>query len=234
MPQEPPPLLVFDLDGTLVDSAPDLLATLEHVMRRHGHGQPDLAAARNGIGHGARHLIEYALHQQGVAPPAETVDRMHADFLERYEAHIADATRLYPGLDALFERFAGAGWSFAICTNKLEGLSRRVIAALGLEARFAANCGGDTFATRKPHPAHLLGTVEKAGGDPGRAIMIGDSRTDLDAARAAGLPFAGVPFGYTPVPMAEMDPDLLVDHYDALTLDAAEALIAGRAPCAGS
>lgn len=224
----PRPLLVFDLDGTLVDSAPDLLATLDHVMRAHGYGAPDLDAARDGIGHGARHLIEFALHREGAAPPSAAIDRMHRDFLARYEAHICDATRPYPGLDALFERFAASGWAFAICTNKLEHLSRQVIAALGLDARFAANCGGDTFPTRKPDPGHLLGTIARAGGEPGRAIMVGDSRTDLDAARAAGIPFVGVPFGYTPVPMAEMGPDLLAAHYDELTLAAAEALLARR------
>src|SRR5688500_15942129 len=153
------PLLVFDLDGTLVDSAPDLLATLDAILPRYGFEALADPTMRDGIGHGARHLIQFGLHRQRAEVDEATLDRMHRDFLVYYESNICVESRLYPGVIALLDRFAAAGWRFAVCTNKLEGLSRHVLAALGIEARFAAIGGGDTFVTRKPHPAHLLQTI---------------------------------------------------------------------------
>lgn len=231
-PRMPAPLLVFDLDGTLVDSAPDLLTTLESVLDVHGFRlEADDTGLRDGIGHGARHLIEYSLHRQQIALEAGRLDRIHADFLRHYEENIAVHTRPYPGLPEALDCFAAEGWSFAVCTNKLEGLSVRLLTELGLAGRFAAICGGDTFPTRKPDPGHLLETIAKAGGTPGNSAMVGDSRTDLDTARAARIAFIGVSFGYTPVPMADLQPDLLVDSFDGLTPDVAARLlerIAGR------
>lgn len=221
----PNPLLVFDLDGTLVDSAPDLLATLDHVMRLHDFPHEPDPGLRAGIGHGARHLIEYALHRLGLALSETEIDVLYDEFLAHYEAHLCDRTRPYPGLPEVLDRFAEAGWSFAVCTNKLESLSREIVAGLGLAPRFAALTGGDTFARRKPHPDHLLGTVAAAGGAPERTIMVGDSRTDLDTARAAGIPFVGVSFGYTPVPMAELCPDILIDSYADLDTAALARLL---------
>jgi len=225
------PLLVFDLDGTLVDSAPDLLATLDAILPRHGF-QPLLdRSLRDGIGHGARHLIEYALHRQRRSADEARLAQMHRDFLDHYEANICVESRLYPGAIALLDRFGAAGWSFAVCTNKVEFLSRHVLAALGVETRFAVIGGGDTFSSRKPHPAHLLQTIASAPGTADNAVMIGDSRTDLDTARSAGVPFIGVSFGYTPVPMAELEPDLLINGFDELGHDdAARLLVRARAP----
>jgi phosphoglycolate phosphatase len=228
------PLLVFDLDGTLVDSAPDLLATLREVLRGYGfevEPDPDL---RNGIGHGARHLIEYALHRRRVALDDARLAHIYADYLRYYEANIATYTRPYTGLVEMLDRFAAVGWSFAVCTNKLEGLSRTLLESLGLAHRFSAICGGDTFAARKPDPHHLLGTIALAGGSEREAIMVGDSRTDLDTARAAGIPFVGVSFGYTPVPMAQLRPDLLLDRFDDLTPATAANLVAGASGHAGA
>jgi phosphoglycolate phosphatase len=219
------PTLVFDLDGTLVDSAPDLIATLLVVLPRHGFGATDDAGVRNGIGHGARHLIEYALHRQQIAVDAMTLDRIHRDFLAHYQANICVRTRLYPGVLELLDRFSADGWRFAVCTNKPEGMSRLLLTELGVAARFAAICGGDTFATRKPDRGHLLDTLASAYGTPDNAVLVGDSRTDLDTARSAGTPFVGVTFGYTPVPMAELGPDLLVDSYDAFSPEIARNLI---------
>ncbi len=223
------PLLVFDLDGTLVDSAPDLLATLNAVLPRHGFAADHDPGLRDGIGHGARHLIEFALHRQNAAASARRLDAMHRDFLDYYEANICVETRLYPGLLDLLDRFENAGWRFAVCTNKIEALSRLVLRKLGVAQRFKAVAGGDTFATRKPDPGHLLGVIAMARGAPNRALMVGDSRTDLDTARSAGVPVIGVSFGYTPVPMAELGPDLLLDSYDELRPEMAETLVAKRA-----
>ncbi len=223
------PLLVFDLDGTLADSAPDLLATLDVVLPRNGFRIASDASLRNGIGHGARHLIEFALKRQGVAIDTPTIDAIHRDFLEYYEANISVGTRLYPGTLALLDRFAAAGWRFAVCTNKPERMSRLLLRDLGVLDRFAAICGGDTFAQKKPHPAHLLETIAAASGAPDAAVMVGDSRTDVDTARAAAIPCVGVTFGYTPVPMAELRPDLLLDSYDALKPEDGNELLAARA-----
>ena len=222
----PSPILVFDLDGTLVDSAPDLLATLDAILPRHGFAPLADRSLRDGIGHGARHLIEYALHRQRQEVDESKLATMHRDFLDYYEANICVESRLYPGAAELLDRFAAAGWSLAVCSNKPEYLSRSVLASLGVADRFAAISGGDTYPTRKPHPAHLLSTIAAAGADPGNAVMVGDSSIDRDTARAAGVPFVGVTFGYTPVPMAELQPDLLIDSFDELTTEAANRLVA--------
>ena len=220
------PILVFDLDGTLVDSAGDLLATLDAVLPLHGIPPCGDARLKDGIGHGARHLIENALRRHGVRLDEAAVSAIHRDFLVYYERNIAVHTRPYRGVVALLDRFEAAGWTFAVCSNKFEALSRRLLGELGLLSRFAAIGGGDSFANRKPHPGHLLQTVAAAGGKPAHAIMVGDSRTDLATARAARVPFVGVSFGYTPVPMAELAPDLLIDAYDDFSVERAERLIA--------
>jgi phosphoglycolate phosphatase len=229
-----PPLLVFDLDGTLVDTAPDLLATLDAVLPRHGFRAIEDPAMREGIGHGARHLIVEALKRQDARPEDARLDAIFDDFLDHYEANISRHSRLYPGAAALMDRFAAAGWAFAVCTNKKEGLSRLLLEELGVAGRFAAICGGDRFPASKPHPAHLTGTVAQASSSPECAVMVGDSRTDLDAARAAGIPFVGVSFGYTPVPMAKLGPDLLIDRFDALSPGDASHLLAERPKAAGT
>jgi phosphoglycolate phosphatase len=225
------PLLVFDLDGTLVDTAPDLLATLDAVLPRHGFAaaaDPDL---RNAIGHGARRLIEEALSHQKVKLAEHALDALFRDFLIHYEANICLGSRLYPGVEALLERFAEAGWRFAVCTNKKERLSRLLLQALGVAERFSAICGGDTFGSCKPDPAHLFGAIAAAGGTPERTVMAGDSRTDRDTAERAGVAFVGVTFGYTTIPMADLRPDLLIEDFGALTVEAAERLLThkGRA-----
>jgi phosphoglycolate phosphatase len=221
------PVLVFDLDGTLVDSAPDLLATLDAVFPRHGFPAPADPTLRDGIGHGARHLIEVALSRQNVAIDQEGVSAIHRDFLEYYEANICRGSQLYDGTVALLDRFEAAGWCFAVCTNKREGLSRKLLEALGVAGRFAAICGSDTFAAYKPDPVHLTETIKAASGLVECAVMVGDSRTDRDTARNASVPFVGVTFGYTPVPMVELDPDLLIDHFDDVSLDAVSRLVGG-------
>jgi phosphoglycolate phosphatase len=223
-----PPLLVFDLDGTLVDTAPDLLTTLEAVLPRHGFEVEIDLSFRNGIGHGARHLIECALHRQRSAVDTIMLDSIHRDFIDHYEANICVSSRLFPGCAELLDRFAAAGWQFAVCTNKLERLSRLLLAELEIEGRFAAISGGDTFASRKPDPAHLMETIAAAAGAPENAVMVGDTRVDLDTARSAGIPFVGVTFGYTPVPMAELEPDVLIDSFERLAPDIAAGLIAAN------
>jgi phosphoglycolate phosphatase len=219
------PLLIFDLDGTLVDTAPDLLATLGRTLTAFGFetGEADVSTAM--IGRGSRSMIEQALAAQGHSAPGELVGDMHAAFLDDYGDHLCDESYIYPGVEACLDRFAAAGWRFAVCTNKLEALSASLLGELNIEDRFAAICGADSVADCKPHPGHILETVSRSGSDREKTIMIGDSAADIGAARAAKVPVIGVTFGYTPTPMRLLEPDLLLDAFDALTPDDAGRLI---------
>jgi phosphoglycolate phosphatase len=215
--------VVFDLDGTLVDTAPDLIETLNLVFTRDGLPPMDYAAARNMIGGGARRMIESALKYEGRVLADGAVDRMFGDFITRYAAHIADRSQPFPGLDAALDRLAKRGCRFAVCTNKLEGLSRLLLEALGLAPRFAAICGQDTFGMQKPDPEILRRTIQAAGGALQRAVMVGDSGTDIATARAAGVPIVAVDFGYSEAPIRDLRPDRLISHFDELA-DAVFAL----------
>jgi len=209
-------LLVFDLDGTLIDTAPDLVDTLNHILAREGMPAVPFAAARNMIGGGARKLIERGLATEGRDCSAGEIDRLYRDFVAHYADHIADRSRPFPGLEAALDALAAGGWRFAVCTNKLEGLSMRLLHALGLAQRFDAVCGQDTFGVQKPHPDMLLNTIRRAGGTPERAIMVGDSVSDVGVARAARVPVIAVEFGYTDVPAAQLGADRVIDDFAGL------------------
>lgn len=210
------PILVFDLDGTLVDTATDLVATLNVVLEQEGLKPVPYDEARSMVGHGARVLIERGLAANNVTRDAADIDRLFDTYIAYYAAHIADTSRPFEGVVAALDHFAAEGWLLAVCTNKLEGLSMLLLDALGLSERFAAICGADTFAARKPDPLALNETIRKAGGDPARAVMVGDSKTDIDTAKAAGIPVVAVDFGYTPVPVTELGPDVVISHFDQL------------------
>lgn len=210
------PLLVFDLDGTLVDTAHDLIGALNAALASEGVPSVPEAMVGHLVGNGARVMIERGLAHHKVAAGAAQIDRLIQFFLAHYADNVAVASRPYPGVVAALDRFAAAGWTFAICTNKHEALSRRLIAELGLSDRFRALTGGDTFSFKKPDPRHLLATISRAGGDADDAIMVGDSRSDIDAAKAAGVPVVGVTFGYTDTPVAKLAPNVVIDHFDEL------------------
>src|ERR1700754_1526860 len=206
------PTIVFDLDGTLVDTAPDLISALNVVLDREGLPPVPLHAARNMIGAGARKLIERGLEAEGRAMTVKELDRMTADFIAYYGEHIADASRPFEGLESALDDLAASGCRLAVCTNKLEWLSKRLLDQLGLTSRFAAICGADTFGVSKPDPVILQQTVARAGGEIASTIMVGDAGTDIGVARRAGVPVIGVSFGYTEVPIAELKPDRLIHH----------------------
>ena len=218
------PTLVFDLDGTLVDTAPDLIAALNFVLDREGLAPIPLDSARNLIGAGARKLIERGLEREGRAASVKDINRMTVDFVEYYAAHIADASRPFEGLEGALDELSSHGFRFAVCSNKLEWLSKRLLDQLGLSARFAAICGGDTFGVSKPDPDILRQTVARAGGRLATTVMVGDAGTDIGVARRAGVPVIAVSFGYTDVPIVELKPDRLIHHLRELP-DAARALI---------
>lgn len=215
-PSPLPPIAVFDLDGTLVDTLPDLIEVLNETFA--GLGLPPLpeAEGRRFIGAGIRPLIERALIAEGQTLPAAAIDRLYEDYVAAYAARIARRSRPYPGLIPALDALARRGVVFAVCTNKLEWLSRRLLTELGLIGRFRAVGGGDSFAVRKPEAGHLMATIAAAGGDPARAVMVGDSMTDVATARNAGVPAIAVSFGYSDVPPADLGADHLIDHFDAL------------------
>ena len=216
--------VVFDLDGTLVDTAPDLINALNYVLDREGLAPIPLAAARNMIGAGARKLIERGLEVDGRNASAADISRLTEDFIAYYAAHIADHSRPFEGLEAALDAMAERGYRFAVCTNKLEWLSKRLLDALDLSPRFAAICGADTFGVSKPDPAILQQTIARAGGHISAAIMVGDAGPDIGVARRAGVPVVGVTFGYTDIPIAELKPDWQISHMRDLP-EAVEALI---------
>ena len=218
------PTLVFDLDGTLVDTAPDLIAALNFVLEGEGLPPIPLHSARNMIGAGARKLIERGLEREGRAASVKDINRMTVDFVEYYAAHIADASRPFEGLEGALDELSSHGFRFAVCSNKLEWLSKRLLDQLGLSARFAAICGGDTFGVSKPDPDILRQTVARAGGRLATTVMVGDAGTDIGVARRAGVPVIAVSFGYTDVPIVELKPDRLIHHLRELP-EAARALI---------
>jgi phosphoglycolate phosphatase len=206
--------IVFDLDGTLVDTAPDLIDSLNVLFAREGLSAVHLEEARNLIGGGVRQLIERGLSLQGRARAAADTDRLFKDYVAYYAQHIADRSRPFPGVPAALDQLSRH--HLAICTNKLEWLSVRLLKSLDLAARFTAICGQDTFGIQKPDPEILRRTVEAAGGELGAAVMVGDSVTDIVTARAAGIPIIAVDFGYTEIPVVELKPDRIIDHFDAL------------------
>jgi phosphoglycolate phosphatase len=224
----PRPLLVFDLDGTLADTAKDLVTTLNVILAREGLAAMDVRDVRAFVGGGARALIQRGLAAHGVDASESRIDEMLDVFMAHYEAHIADNTVLFPGAAEALDQFEAAGFIFAVCTNKAEHASVLLLRALGVETRFRAICGKDTFAVNKPNGDALLQTIARAGGDPDQVIMIGDSKTDIDTARNAGVPVVAVNFGYTEEPVGTLGPDWVIGHYSELW-DAVAALRVGQA-----
>lgn len=221
----PAPLVVFDLDGTLVDTAPDLVSSLNHTIAVHGLAPVTYEDLTHLVGHGARAMIERAFRLRGHPLAKDEMPVMMDRFIEHYLAHMPGESQPYPGLSAALDRLRDAGMVLAVCTNKLEGLARPLIEGLNLDGYFAVITGGDTFPVRKPDPAHLTGTVDLAGGDIRRTVMVGDSLNDLKVAVNAGVPSIGVPFGYSDVPIQTLDPTVLITHYDQLTPDLVLSLL---------
>jgi phosphoglycolate phosphatase len=210
------PTIVFDLDGTLIDTAPDLVDTLNIILGREGLPAVPFETARAMIGGGARGMIERGLAVEGRNGSKPEVDRLFAAFIDYYAVHIADRSRPFPKLEPALDRLAAEGYRLAVCTNKLEWLAVRLLTALGLTQRFAAICGQDTFGVQKPNPEILRQTILRAGGNPDRAVMIGDSGTDIRTARAANVPVVAVDFGYTDAPVATWAPDRIIGSFQHL------------------
>jgi phosphoglycolate phosphatase len=210
-------LVVFDLDGTLVDTAPDLAATMNVILSREGLGELAPASVRLMVGRGARVLMERGLDAAGVVPDTARLDRLVVDFLAVYEQRIALESRPFPGAVEAVEALVGNGALLAICTNKPERLSKLLLAELGLGEHFVSLIGGDSLTRRKPYAEPLLEAIARAGCTPAETVMVGDSVTDIQTARAAGVPVVGVSFGYSETPMGELGADAVIDHFDELS-----------------
>ncbi|MGH6895794.1 MAG: phosphoglycolate phosphatase [Geminicoccaceae bacterium] len=214
----PAPLaaVVFDLDGTLADTAADLQAHGNAVLGELGRPGLALADVRLLVGDGARTLLRRGLEASGGIPPGVDLDRLYARFLERYTADPARFSTVHEGVVQMLERFQAQGLRLGVCTNKPQAPTDRLLAALGLDRFFQAIVGGDAVPAKKPDPGHLSAVLERLGAAPARAVMVGDSGHDLLAARALGVPCILVSFGYTPVPARALGADRVIDRFAEL------------------
>lgn len=210
------PVVVFDLDGTLLDTAPDLLRALNRILSEEGLSAVERADVAGLFGHGARALIGEGFRKGDRVLDTVRLPELVERFVAFYAAEIAAETRPYPGLVDALARLSRRGFGLAVCTNKRVVLADAVLKGTGLYTLFAAVIGGDSLPEQKPHPRPLLEAIARAGGRADRAVMVGDSETDIATARAADVPVIAVDFGYGGRPAAEFGADVVIGHYDEL------------------
>jgi len=208
--------IAFDLDGTLVETAPDLVGTLNVVLAEQGLPPVPFETARNMVGRGAKHLIEQGYAATGLPLSPDLSPVLFERFIDYYRSNIANQSRPFEGCLDVLDALLDAGATLVVATNKRTDLSLTLLDALGMTDRFAAVVGADAAPAAKPDGRHILFAIEEADGDPEMAIMIGDSATDVDGARNAGVPCAVVSFGYTAIPPHELGAAVVVDHYAEL------------------
>ncbi|MEO1100532.1 MAG: HAD-IA family hydrolase [Pseudomonadota bacterium] len=208
--------IVFDLDGTLVETAPDLLRALNHTLEHAGIPAVALPDIREMIGHGAKAMIARGFELHGSALPPDDLEAHWDRFLAHYRVNIAVDSHPYEGVVESLEALKSSGATLAVCTNKTQALAEELLGRLSMSTHFAAIVGADAVPQKKPHGDHIVQAVLRAGGHPSRAIMIGDSQTDETAAHNAGLPFLFVPFGYEATPAEQINAAAVVSHYSKL------------------
>ncbi|MBX4867749.1 phosphoglycolate phosphatase [Rhizobium bangladeshense] len=225
MTPAPAPLVVFDLDGTLLDTHTDLVESLNHTIAALGLEPVTYDDLTHLVGQGARVMIERACRLRGHPLSADTLPPLVERFVAHYAGNMPGHTQPYPGLIAAMDLLKSGGYRLAVCTNKMESLARGLLEKLGLTGYFDAITGGDTFEYRKPDARHLTSTIERAGGDVSRTVMVGDSINDIAVAKNAGVPSIAVPFGYSDVPVNTLGPDHIITHFDELTTELVERLL---------
>jgi phosphoglycolate phosphatase len=216
--------VAFDLDGTLVETHEDLVGTLNRMLVKHGLPEAPMESASELIGGGARALLQHGFERAGASWNEAHAPALFEEFLADYVEHIADNSKPFPGVVETLERLAARGAILCVATNKRTDLSDILLERLDLTRHFAAIVGPDKVSARKPSGAHLIEAVRMAGGDPARAVMVGDAAPDTGAARDAGLPCIVCTFGYSPIPQADLGGTVLIDRFDEI-----EALVAGFA-----
>jgi phosphoglycolate phosphatase len=222
--------IAFDLDGTLVESAPDVIGAVNAVLLAQGLAPLRYDDARPFISRGARWLLQRGLAEGGVSDPLARAAELFPGFLAHYGAHLADESRLFPGVREALHALRSAGAGLVVCTNKPTELSRRLLAALGIADCFGGVVGLDAVSAPKPNAAHLVEAIAAVQGDLARAVMVGDSDIDAAAARAAGTPLILVDFGYSETPASQLAPDVLIGRFDDLVNACVSVLAARRAP----
>jgi phosphoglycolate phosphatase len=220
--------IAFDLDGTLVESAPDVIGAVNAVLAAQGLASLDYDVARPLISRGARWLLQRGLAEGGVSEPSARAAELFDGFLTHYRHHLADESRLFPGAIEAIRVLRAAGARLVVCTNKPTDLSRRLLSELRVVDYFDAVVGLDAVSAPKPSAAHLIEAIAAVGGAPARAVMVGDSDIDAGAARAAGVPLLLVDFGYSETPANQLAPDVLIHHFDELVGACVRVLVASR------
>jgi phosphoglycolate phosphatase len=208
--------VVFDLDGTMIDTAPDLIHAANHTLEAHGVARVATRIIQPAVGYGARAMIRTAMESLSRTPTEDELTGMTDEFLAFYAENILVDSRAFPGLVPAMDELHVEGVLLAVCTNKREGLSKKLLAGLGLGGYFAFIAGRETFPVSKPDPGHVLATIRAAGGDARRAVMVGDSSADADAAKGAGVPFIAVSFGYGESPIDVLKPDAIIHSFAEL------------------
>lgn len=211
-----PPAILFDLDGTLVETAPDLAAAMNHVLAQEGLPQLGVDAVRPIIGHGAKALITRGFSAAGRSLDDDRAHDLTLIFLDHYRANIAVHSHAFPGVVEALSRLHEEGFRLAVCTNKPQGLSEQLLDALDLTKFFHAIVGADAVTAKKPDPEHVFETLRQCQGNQARALFVGDSETDERAARAAGLPFILFPLGYRTLSVEDLAADAILTDYHHL------------------
>jgi phosphoglycolate phosphatase len=206
--------LIFDLDGTLVDTAPDLHAATNHVLGLIDRHPISMAELRSFVGHGAMNLIERGVAATGEAVDQDTLKKLHKQFLEYYGDNIADHSVVFDGVLDVLDSAQSHGLKMGVCTNKVERLSLKLLTELNMMQRFGSLIGGDTLPVMKPDPSPLIEAAKRLGVNPKKILMLGDSETDIRTAQNAAVPVIAVTFGYTAQHVSAFDPTHVIDHYD--------------------
>ena len=218
-------LSVFDLDGTLLDTSNDLLDCVNHCLLSVDLKPVVYEDLTFLVGQGARAMITRAFELNKAELTENELDRLFDLFIDYYTAHMPGTSKAYPGLMDAIERLTAAGYRHAVCTNKHEGMARKLLDLLSLSDHFEAITGGNTYPYRKPDARHLLNTIELAGGTAENSIMIGDSKNDIYAAQNAKVASIAVSFGFSDVPVDTLDPDIVINDYGELTVELADQLL---------
>lgn len=222
-----PPIAVFDLDGTLVHTAPDLVSSLCQALLEFGFSPPNYAELAPFAGTGGRGMLNQFAFTRGIRFSENEISQIIAFFVGDYESKMPGNSVVYEGALEFVLALKAAGFKTAICTNKPQKLTDRLLSKLDLAKHFDAICAADYFDVRKPDPLHLTGTIKVAGGNPKRAIMFGDSQTDFDTANAAGIPVVAVTFGYSPIPVDQFRVTTIISNYSEMTVAVTTKLLGG-------